>query len=943
MLTLHNVATPAKALHYFSQDNYYTEDQGLEESTWFGKGAETLGLSGKVDKAAFLDTLDGKVGGAELGKWVRNADTGVLERDHRPATDLTFSAPKSVSLLAEVFGAADVRQAHEEAVHTALVYVERELAATRHMQDGALQVVRTGNLVAALFQHTTSRELDPQTHTHAIVMNATQRPDGQWRSLSNDEIYQATKVVAAIYNADLADRLQRLGYELRRTDSRGNFEINGISREQIEQFSQRRAEIAAAMAARGIDITGATREQREAAALSTRARKHAVDHDALVDSWRQRAKEAGVDFAAIADLAASNRERGGVSRADRLSGRNALEFAAAHLIEREAVVSKGDLIKTAVEHGTGRVSPHEINEAFTQLEQDGRLVLLPDGMYTSAKMLGSEMWTEEQMRATKRQAERILGPETTRQRLGAIEAQQGFTFTQGQSESIVMALSSHDRFVAVQGLAGTGKTRMLAGLHELAREQGYVVRGMAPTGVASKTLTRETGIQSDTVAMFQIKERKLQKDIAFAKQYAPGFQRQKELWVVDESSFLSQRQKEQLDLMAIRAGAKVVYLGDTLQLQGVEAGKPFEMAQRAGAETAHMTQIGRQKTEELKTAVGIITGQDLVAKKLPSTVALNHNARALAFMDKAGMVREVQGGDVIGAMSRDLLAMDKAERERTLVITPFNRDRLAINEAVRGGLRDLGELGPVEHPMEIYTTKGWTRAAIKETQYYAPGDIVRFGRDYRAIDAAKGEYMRVLQVDAEHGRTVLERADGGQIVWSPSKHNIVEVYESEQRTLSTGDLIRFTRNDGQYKNGEVATITALKGNVAAIEMRGEHDVSRQEIDFSRYRHWEHAYASTVHASQGVTQHRTIFHIPTVIDADGDRPDPKLLAMAQVFGDRSFYVASTRASHELRIYTDDKAAAAKAVTGKQEKSSAVEALGRKEISTPSIGEQGGMSR
>lgn len=185
--------------------------------------------------------LNGYVAGQQLGKIIENKETGEKEREHRPGTDLTFSAPKSVSLLAEVGGFHSVRLAHEDAVKTALAYVESELAQTRIMIDGQVLPVQTGNLVFAMFRHNTSRDLDPQTHTHAIAMNATQGDDEKWRSVWNDAFYKAQLVVGAIYTAKLASNLQDLGLNLRRTDEKGNFEVSGISREQIEHFSQRRA------------------------------------------------------------------------------------------------------------------------------------------------------------------------------------------------------------------------------------------------------------------------------------------------------------------------------------------------------------------------------------------------------------------------------------------------------------------------------------------------------------------------------------------------------------------------------------------------------------------------------------------------------------------------------------------------------------------------------
>lgn len=926
MISLHNVSNAGEALQYFSRDNYYTEHEGLDESEWFGKGAAVLGLSGKIDKKDFFEVLNGIVGGQELGKYVRDADSGELERVHRPGTDMTFSAPKSVSLLAEVHGAMEVREAHEAAVKVALGYMERELAQTRQMENGQLRAVRTGNLVVGMFRHNTSRELDPQTHTHAIIINATRREDGEWRSLTNDEIYKAQRVIGAIYTAELAHRLQELGYQLARSDDKGNFEVVGITREQVEKFSQRRMEMTAAMKERGIDIANASAQQKENAALSTRARKTAVDHTVLLAEWKQRAKEEGIDFDAILQRAAAARQLGGDFRSDRLSGRQAMEFAAAHLIEREAVVSKGELMQTAIEHGAGRVSPLEVEKAFNKLELQGHLIKLPDGNYTTKKMLASETWTLEQVRDTKRQADRILGPQAIIERLDKVEQRQGLAFTAGQRDAIVLALSSHDRFVAAQGLAGTGKTTMLRAMRELAEDAGYTVRGMAPTGAAAKIMANEAGIGSDTVSMFTIKERELQKDIEFSQQFEPDFRRQKELWVVDESSLLSQRQKAQLDHMAGRAGAKMVYLGDEIQLQGVEAGKPFEMAQRNGIATAYMTEMNRQKTSELVSMVDIITGKDqLVPGERLTNVELLHNARAFDALNQAGMVKQFDHDRVIPELVDAVVGMASAERDRTIVITAYNKDRKEINEGIRAGLQTLGELSRQQQAREVYEAKGWTRAVIKEAQYYRPGDVVRFGRSYKAVSASKGEYMRVAGIVAERGVVVLQKQDGSQIDWQPRKFNHVEVYDSEQRLLAAGDLIRITRNSDQIKNGEIARVIRVDGDIASLSLRQGGGDATQHLNLEENKHWDHAYATTVHGSQGSTRHRTLFHIRAPV-ADGERKQQAALDdMAKVFGNRSFYVGATRASHEMTIYTNDKGLAQRAITGRQDKTSAVETI------------------
>lgn len=936
MISLHNVSGAGHALQYFAADNYYTQDEGLEHSAWFGKGAAALGLTGQVDKDEFFKTLNGEVQGQQLGKWVVNEKTGVRELDHRPGLDMTFSAPKSVSLLAEVAGNRDVRLAHEAAVGKALAYVESELAHARVTEGGVTEPVRTGNLVAALFRHNTSRDLDPQTHTHAVVMNATMRADGAWRSLTNEEIYNAQRVIGAIYNAELADQLQGLGYRLTRSDEKGNFEVEGISRAQVEHFSQRRAEIKASLEARGIDINFATQQQKEDATLMTRAHKTAVDHGDLITDWKDRARDLGIDLDGIIAKAEAQRAMGSVNPPDKITGREAVSFAAAHLIEREAVVSKNAMLGAALEHGAGRVSPTEVQKAFDKLAANGDLVKLPDGNFTTKRMLGSEMWALEQVTAQKGQSPGILDGAATLERVALAERKQNFSFTEGQKQALVTALTSEDRYVAVQGLAGTGKTTMVKALREIVQENGYTVRGMAPTGAASKVLARETGVATDTVSMFLIKERQLQKDYEFVKPHAPGFVRKPEVWIVDESSFLSQRQKAQIDHMAEKSGARVVYLGDRLQLQAVEAGKPFEMAQKGGITTAHMTEISRQQTAPLIEAVGLITGRgEGDADRRITDIELKHNARAFEFMDQQGMVREVKGkdGELVAAVVGDILKLSRIERDRTIVITPYNEDRKAINAGVREGLKASGDIVGREDMREILTSKGWTRPMLKEAQYYKAGDVVRFGRDYLQIEAKKGEYLRVAAVDARDGVVTLTKPDGSTLAWQPAKHNKVEVYEADQRPLAQGDLIRMTRNQGELKNGEIGRITALMEDHATISVKEGARMTEHRVNLSTARHWDHAYASTVHASQGATQHRTIFHIRAPESDSEFKQAKQLEGMAKVFGDRSFYVASTRASHELSIYTNDKALAARAVGMKQDKTSAVESIQKAENHRP----------
>ncbi|MET3631923.1 MobF family relaxase [Burkholderia sp. 572] len=939
MMSMHNVGSAGQALHYFSKDNYYTTDQGLEHSAWFGKGAAVLGLNGQVDRGQFFKLLSGQVADQQLGRVVLD-ENGDPEVVHRPGIDLTFSAPKSVSIAAEVFADRDVRLAHEEAVKEALEYVEAYAAQARKTVDGETLAEPTGNVVAALFRHNTSRDLDPDTHTHALVMNATQRSDGEWRSLTNDELYLQQKVIGAVYTSSLARGLQKRGYAITAPDKNGNFELVGITREQIEHFSQRSAARDRWLRANGIDPANATAAEKERAVLATRERKVGVDHDALSAQWRERAQAVDLDYGAIQQKAREAREAGTDARVVKLSGLEALRFAAAHLGEREIVLNQYDLVQTALEHAVGRTSPNQILDAYKKLVDQGKIVDLPDGNITTEKMLNTERWTVENALAQRGATPAIASAELVRSRIDQAIAtarverdDPTFDYTTGQRAAIEHALTTKDRIVAVQGLAGVGKTTMVKGTVQVADEQGWVVRGMAATGQAAKQLENDSGIQADTLAMFEIQEQRRQDDLKLLREYVPDLARERELWLVDESSFLAQRQMARLFKMAERADAKVILLGDRLQLQGIEAGKPFEILQDEGLATAQMTQIQRQKNPELQQAVAIAVGTaDLAPGEQLAELNLERNARAFNFLAQTGRV--IEHGDPNELI--DLLAQRYVERgpqrNETIIITPFNDDRVDINSAVRAKLQDRGELDVNDSSHTIFTSVGdMTRAKQKEAQYYTKDMTVRFGRDYQKILASRSEYMRVESTRPDEGIVVLRKADGSLLEWEPKKYNRVEVYESETRAIAARDVIRFTRGDELVKNGHEATVVSVQENRAVFRLADGKEIP---WDLDAQRHWDHAYAATVHAGQGATREQAILHIPShKMERDPDdarRQSDVAMTVQRIFGDRSFYVGLTRAVDDLQVFTTDADKARAAISRHQDKTSAVETLREHEM-------------
>lgn len=308
MMTVAPVASAADAAGYYSsKDNYYFLDD--LQSQWLGEGARELGLEGPVDLDAFTAVLHGKLpNGVELGKEVQGSHV------HRPGHDFTFSAPKSISMLILAGGDRRLLEAHHEAVKETLAVMEQMVSA-RDTKDGVTSIVPTGKMVAALFTHDTSRNLDPQIHTHAVLANVTEL-DGKWKALATDYVHGAGFIetmyrhqvsFGKIYRNLLKGKTEALGFETELTGGKHElWEVKGFSDEVLDAFSSRHREIHARVG------DEASLKSRDVAALDTRQRKQDISRY-------------GEDTAAVPATEALTRTRAqpeaGVSREDGPDGR----------------------------------------------------------------------------------------------------------------------------------------------------------------------------------------------------------------------------------------------------------------------------------------------------------------------------------------------------------------------------------------------------------------------------------------------------------------------------------------------------------------------------------------------------------------------------------------------------------------------------------------------
>ena len=368
------IASPAQGVGYFERDGYYARDDGAhrEASAWAGRGAAALGLEGPVDPEAFRRVLEGEVpGGRRLG--CKELDGSIT---HRPGRDVTLSAPKSVSVMALVGGDDRIVEAHDKAVTATLGWIEANAVETRMRDPATGAMVRTGDqkMVAATFRHDTSRNLDPQLHIHAVVANMVHGGDGKWRTMVDDGLFNGKMAIGAIYRAELAQGLKGLGYGIDKAHADGRFEIEGVSREVIDAFSTRRAEIEAAMSERGMGESKDNPHLAARAALLTRAAKRDIDRGALERGWKRQAKALGFQAAKV--MANARKAERGLLGPDLFAGPgyaagDAAGWAVGHLSERQSVFGHADLLAATLAREPGAVKIEAAKRAIAALERGG--------------------------------------------------------------------------------------------------------------------------------------------------------------------------------------------------------------------------------------------------------------------------------------------------------------------------------------------------------------------------------------------------------------------------------------------------------------------------------------------------------------------------------------------------------------------------------------------
>ncbi|EAA8845813.1 conjugative transfer relaxase/helicase TraI [Salmonella enterica subsp. enterica] len=723
MMSIAQVRSAGSAAGYYSdRDNYYV--LGSMEERWAGKGAEQLGLQGAVDKEVFTRVLEGRLpDGADLS---RQQDGG---NKHRPGYDLTFSAPKSVSLMAMLAGDKRLTEAHNQAVDIAVRQVEA-LASTRVMTDGQSETVLTGNLVMALFNHDTSRDQEPQLHTHAVVANVTLH-DGEWKTLSSDKVgktgfienvYANQIAFGKIYRAVLKEKVEALGYETEVVGKHGMWEMPGVP---VEAFSSRSQAIREAV---GED---ASLKSRDVAALDTRKSKQHVDPEVKMAEWMQTLKDTGFDISAYreaADRRAEIQAAQPVPSQEQPDIQQAVTQAIAGLSDRKVQFTYTDVLARTVgmlppEAGVIEKARAGIDEAISR-EQ-----LIPldreKGLFTS----GIHVLDELSVRA--------LSSDIMKQNRVTVYPEKSVPRTGSYSDAVSVLAQDRPSLAIISGQGGAaGQRERVAELTMMAREQGREVQIIAADRRSQTNLKQDERLSGELITG----RRQLQEGMSFS----PG-----STVIVDQGEKLSL--KETLTLLDGAARHNVqVLITDSGQRTGTGSAL---MAMKEAGVNSYRWQGGQQT---------------------PATV-ISEPDRNVRYARLAG----------------DFVAAVKAGEESVAQVSGV-REQAILAGMIRSELKTQGILGQQDtmmtalSPVWLDSRNRYLRDMYREGMVMEQWNPEKRSHDRYVIDRVTAQSHSLTLRDAQ-GETQMVRISALDSSWSLFRPEKIPVADGE-RLMVTGKI-----------------------------------------------------------------------------------------------------------------------------------------------------------
>ena len=774
------------AAHYYhevSSDYYAKDDTEKHNGQWVGSGASQQGLEGTVSQEQLQLALSGYFG----GQHVQNAG----KPDRQIGWDLTYSAPKSVSL-AWAFGdkeqRAKIEQAIQKAVGEAYKYIESHIT-TRRGSMGKIK--EEAHTIAASYLHRTSRANDPQLHTHVVVSNFCFREDGTVGTIESKAIYEHKMAAGALFQTELACEMRKLGLEIE-NDKKGTFRLKEVDKQLEKLFSKRETQISKVVTERGIT----TYAGKQKMVVATRPDKIAYSLTERKEFWHNEAKAAG-----LSTQIKYSREP---LTPEKIDNKTIVNSISAKMVQGNSVFKKKDVIRNIAAGNVGKVNTERTKQIFKEAQQQEKIIAIGTDKFGNTVYSTPEMIDLEKgmLKRIENMADKHRYDVDIKQ---AIERRP--PLTQEQRIAIESACGKGS-IAVVQGRAGTGKTTMLSAVKEAYEKEGWKVQGICFTGQAAQTLEQATGIKSQTIASWQSQqdpENEFNQDKKIDS---------KTVLVLDEAGMIGSRPMSEILEKADSANAKVILVGDERQLQPIEAGGALKavdqkLAQVNPEASSRMEDIKRQHEEWMRETV--------------KQAAQGNTKEALKELDKHGKIEIYNSPqEARTKLVNDYIKENANHQKDGIILTNHKADAAKINQEVREKLQENGKIK--EDKLEV--DNGSRNIALAE------GDRIMFTRNDYQVDVRNGQRGTVTEIDEKNKTIKVEMDNKQDKTINTEKYSHIEygwastTHKAQGATAEKAYVYGHTQEPMASQQSTYVQISRAREETKIYAVNGERSVER---------------------------------------------------------------------------------------------------------------------
>ncbi len=843
MLTSNSGMTAKESIDYYGsslpREGYYFAD--TEVSFWSGKGAAMLGLEGEVFKQDFDNVCNNKH--PQDGSKLKPRQSSRM----KATNDLTVSAPKWYSMARAFTKDEELKQQLTDILLTAAKntngFMESMMQTRKHI-GLATRDEFTDNAVFSNYLQSTSRPVNGvammQDHVHMVIHNLTYVEEkGRFHAAQLGEIYNNRPLIQDYFHNELAKGL--IAHNISFTRENGIAQWKGISREGIETFSARTAQIEAFCKANNITDP---KIKGEIGAKLRENKRNTLPNDQLKAYWNELLSDA--------DRKAIDNIRNDDNTTPPVSSEQALAFALEHHLENESRVGERQLLQTALKHGIGTVDFEEIREAYRTYG-----VLQVTGEKGEAWITTRDILNREQ------ETNRIVR-EGRWKHASHTEFDHAIPefLSQKQKDTIRGLWRSTNKVDLVKGLAGAGKTTTIKTFVDGVEEENRKVLATAPTLSATKNLDKD-GFRHTVTTQKLLNSKELQEEY------------KNQVILVDESGMLGELDMHKLMVMAKENHMRVVLVGDDKQHSAVPRGEPFRLMQRyGGTKIYELDEIRRQKTLTYRKAVSFLSKGEAVD-------GFNE-------LDRMGVIKEIGDKDRNKALANDYVEA-VTSGESALIVSPTHVEKDLVTAEVRRKLKEVGRIEQDGVMVNTHKQKHLSLAQKKDARFYEIGQKIELNQNVHGF--SKGDKLKVIGF-ADNG-LIVENTTGkiGDLRLANAKR--FNLYEHKEKEFATGDIIRITKGGASVIKGTKTRFDAnSRYKIEGYTKHGDFKLEGGRILSKEFGNIDHAIVTTSHSSQGQT-------VDNVFIANSSKSFGLATNLKQ------FYVSASRGKFNIKIYTDDK--------------------------------------